>query len=578
MTILPFPEYAPDVSPFGEEESQVIQNVVPRKDGYGPVPSPAVYSAMLPAPCRGYFVARNADASISIFAAVGVRLYKLNATDFSWTDVSKGGNAYNAPPTADQWQFAQFNNFVLAVQINTAPQVFDLTSSTAFADLAGSPPQARYIAIVNRFVVLSGLGSSTPYRLQWSGLNSTITWTSGVNSSDFQDLPDGGAVRGVAGGEYGLIFQDAAIRRMTFVGGTLVFQIERVSQDRGIFAPLSLCQAGERVFYIGVDGFKMYVPGSYPVAIGKERVDRSFFADVDSSNLQLCIGFTEPKTTRVYWAYKSLAGYAGLFDKVLLYDYTLDRWAIIVGTNGLGWLGEYPALLSKPGLTLENLDAIAPGVISVTGAANNGSGAIRLTLSGLTAGTGASNTNLNIADTVEVYGVGGTTEANGNWPFTIIDATHIDLIGSAFVHAYTSGGAIGGSLDQLPFSLDDIATGALAQLSYFDASHRLVFLTGPNLEATLDTAEHEAAGGRRVRVKGFRPDTDAPVCYGAIGARESIQGTLAFYSNEQLVNGKGLCPANVSTRLARGRLRIPAGTNWSFASGIEPFFSQEGIR
>ena len=56
------------------------------------------------------------------------------------------------------------------------PQVFDLTSSSAFADLGGSPPQARYIAMVGRFVVLSGL-LSTPYRIQWSGLNATTTWT-----------------------------------------------------------------------------------------------------------------------------------------------------------------------------------------------------------------------------------------------------------------------------------------------------------------------------------------------------------------------------------------------------------------
>jgi hypothetical protein len=228
-------------------------------------------------------------------------------------------------------------------------------------------------------------------------------------------------------------------------------------------------------------------------------------------------------------------------------------------------------------LTLENLDAIAPGIISVTGAANNGSGLIRLTISALTAGTAPSNTNLNVEDSVEVYGVGGTTEANGNWRFTIINSTHIDLVGSTFTNAYTSGGSIGGSLDQLGFSLDDIATGTLAQLSLFDASHRLNFLTGGNIEATLDTAEHEADGGRRVRVKGLRPDTDAPACYGSIGARESIQTTPA-YSAEQLVNAKGLCLANVSTRLARGRIRIPAGTNWSFASGVEPFFSQEGRR
>jgi hypothetical protein len=45
-------------------------------------------------------------------------------------------------------------------------------------------------------------------------------------------------------------------------------------------------------------------------------------------------------------------------------------------------------------------------------------------------------------DTVVVTGVGGTTEANGTWTMTRIDATHISLNGSLWVHAWTSGGVI----------------------------------------------------------------------------------------------------------------------------------------
>ena len=78
-------------------------------------------------------------------------------------------------------------------------------------------------------------------------------------------------------------------------------------------------------------------------------------------------------------------------------------------------------------------------------------------------------------------------------------------------------------------------------------------------------------------MKGLRPITDAATCYGAIGTRENMQSAVA-YSAEQAVNGKGLCPANVSTRLARARLRIPAGVTWSFASGFEPAFAREGRR
>src|SRR6185503_9140986 len=46
---------------------------------------------------------------------------------------------YATMPTTGQWQFVQFNKFVIAVNANVNPQVYDLTTSSAFDDLAGSP-------------------------------------------------------------------------------------------------------------------------------------------------------------------------------------------------------------------------------------------------------------------------------------------------------------------------------------------------------------------------------------------------------------------------------------------------------
>lgn len=260
---------------------------------------------------------------------------------------------YSAVSSTAQWQFVQFNNYVIAVQGNVAPQVFDLASSTAFADLGGSPPQAAYISVVGRFLVLSGL-TSNPYRIQWSGLNATTTWTSGTNSSDYQDLPDGGIVRGVAGGEYGTIFQDRAIRRMIYAPGSpVIFQIERIAEDDGLYAPYSVVRAGDKIFYHSAKGFGRIDPGGVPVQIGRERVDRTFFEDLDKGNLQLFIGAADPRSSRVYWAYKSASGLAGLYDKIIGYDYALDRWFPV------NMSGEYLLSISQTGLTLENLDSIS---------------------------------------------------------------------------------------------------------------------------------------------------------------------------------------------------------------------------
>lgn len=74
---------------------------------------------------------------------------------------------------------------------------------------------------------------------------------------------------------------------------------------------------------------------------------------------------------------------------------------------------------------------------TITNAANNGSGKIRITSAGHLFSTG---------DAVFIEGVTGTTEANGNWTITVIDANNFDLVGSTFVNAYVAGGTVRPSL------------------------------------------------------------------------------------------------------------------------------------
>lgn len=484
----PFSEYRPDVSDYNAAYTSRVLNVLPRADGYGPMQDFSAFTSALAGTCRGFFKAIKTDGSVSIFAATATRLYQLDNSALTWTDVSLGGSAYASVSSSDQWQFVQYINFVIAVQANVAPQYFDLTSSTAFANLAGSPPQARYVAVVGDFVVLSGL-LNNPYRVQWSGLGDPANWTNTTNSSNFQDLPDGGIVRGVAGGEFGNIFQDTAIRRMIYAPGSpVIFQIERISDDRGLYAPYSLIRSGDRIFFLGSQGFQQMDPGGYPVAIGKERVDRTFFAAVDRGNLQLVLGASDPRNNRVFWAYKSGIGASGLFDSMLCYDYVLQRFTPIAMS------GEFLGSLAQPGVTLEGLDTLAPG----------------------------------------------------------------------------------GSVDAMTASLDSFATSVTPEISGFNSGHALGFFRGANLEATLATSA-QAKEGRRIFVRGFRPITDAPSVFGSVGTRERLTDAEVF-SAENAMDATGNCPQRASTRYARGNVRIPAGTVWGFAGGIEPDVTLEGAR
>lgn len=74
---------------------------------------------------------------------------------------------------------------------------------------------------------------------------------------------------------------------------------------------------------------------------------------------------------------------------------------------------------------------------AISGAASNGSGAIRITMT---------TQFLSNEKKYLIFGVAGTTEANGLWSINIIDSSHFDLIGSTFVHAYVSGGNVAENL------------------------------------------------------------------------------------------------------------------------------------
>lgn len=488
MPILPFGEYRPDVSDINAAFTRSLANVLPRADGYGPVRDFAALTAALPAACRGFFVSRDVDNSLTIFAATSTNLYKLNNTTLAWGNVSRGGGPYAVLSAGSQWQFAQFNTFVLATQANEALQVFTLGSSSAFADQSGSPPASAYIAIINRFVVLTGI-SGAAQRVQWSGLNDPAAWTPGINNSDYQDFPDGGPARtiGTPAGDIGIIMQDYGARRMVFAPGSAeVFVIIRISASKGILAPYSLVTAGERMFYLSPQGFVMSDASGTPNLIGKERVDRTILGELDRGNLQLAVGATDPNTTAVMFSYKSQSGIAGVFDQLRVYDWVLDRWSPIA------MRGEYIATLASPGLTLEGLDAIS------------------------------------------------------------------------------------GSIDALSVPLDSISTATLPALAMANPTHTIGYFGGATLEATLETPQGSSIA-TRMFFRGMWPVTDALTLYGSVGAAETPQGA-ATYTTEQPMNVRGFVPARRNVRYGRVKSRIPAGTVWTFATGVEPDTIQEGER
>lgn len=566
MPMLPFGEYRPDVNDLDGQHSRFIRNVLARGDGYGPVQDLAAFSAALGERCRGAFYSRDPDGAINIFAGTATNLYLLDNTTLTWALVSKDGTPYNAMPDDALWQFEQFGNIVIAVNANVDPQAYDITGTDPFDDLSEDAPRAAYIAVVGRFVVLSGL-TSNPYRTQWSGLNDITNWTAGTGSSDYQDAPDGGIVRRVLGGEYGFILQDQVIRRMVFSPGSdVIFVITKIAKDIGLLHPYAACTSGDKIFFLTSKGFMQTDANGALLPIGAEKVDRTFLETYDASVPELVQMAADANSNVVICVYRASGDTFDTFTRALAYNYLLQRWTPFEVT------GEVVTSLATPGFTLEGLGAIAPGVMEITDVTDD-SGTIVIEV--------ASTATLTTGEYKTISGVGGTVEANGTWQITVLDGTTFslgqsDMGDAAPVHAnnYTSGGIVEGAADDMETSWDAFSTGTLAKLAFVDDSHAIAFLTGDNLEAEMETPE-QSGDGQRLLVNGFWPITDATDVFGRLALRENLRAEFS-YTGESEINDQGFVPQLWSTRYVRGRVRIPAGTNWTFAGGVRPESQADG--
>jgi hypothetical protein len=312
-----FGEWLPDLPPFGHSGLVTARNVYPTSMGYRSVSAlSAVTVDALADAWRGGGSFIGADGTTALLAGTDTGLYSYASGAWS----AEVAAAYSA-----NWQFAQFGAFVVCVNGET-PLKYTITTSTG-ATLGGSPPDATMVAVVRDFVFLAGDPAANSM-VSWSAINNAEGWTVGTDQSDEQILPDGGPITGLAGGEYGLVFQDQAIHRFSYVGAPLIFQRDKVSESVGAIAPGAVAQFGRMAFFLSGRGFYAFADGDLQ-PIGREKVDRTFWASYERADVVSNIrSAVDPARSLVMW---SMPG------RLWVYNWDLMRWADfdLPGTVGL---------------------------------------------------------------------------------------------------------------------------------------------------------------------------------------------------------------------------------------------------
>lgn len=345
--ILPIAEYKPDMPDYLGDQSPNIMNVFPRTPrSYGPVNSPAVFSGALATRCQGAYSGLDSSANVNAFAGDSKDLWQLTAaTSPNWSKVSKSAGIYNISGS-EIWSFALYGTRIIACNIADPVQSFVLGVSSTFADLivTANPPKARYAAVIKSFLVLANTTDPTYgtqlQRVWWSrngnptsfddpGASATAQLAAQYETS-YQDLlGDGGEIIGIVGnlgGADGAVIMQHAIWRVVWVGAPNVFQFYPMEGVRGSIASGSIAQLGGIFFYLGEDGFYMN-DGMQSIPIGIDKIDKTFFADLDQGNLALISSAIDPINKLYIVLYPGAAHASGISNKMLMYNWALRRWA-----------------------------------------------------------------------------------------------------------------------------------------------------------------------------------------------------------------------------------------------------------
>jgi hypothetical protein len=355
MPIIEFGEWLPDLPDFMNPGATVAQNVIPAGASYQSFPSQTVFSSALTARCQGAISTKDQDGNTALFAGDATKLYK--NTSSSYNDVSLVGG-YNTS-TEEAWHFARFGNRVIATNFADNPQTWTLGSSSAFANLT-TALKARYVCKVRNFLMFGntfdGSDGNVPHRVRWSGIGDPTDFTvSASTQSDFNDLDsEFGWVRQVVGGEYGVVFQERAISRMTYAGSPTIWQFDQVESSKGTQSPYGVVRVGNLIFYPGIDGFYAF-NGSESVPIGANKIDKTFLSDMDLNYLTRIYGAVDLDQQIIYWLYPGSGNSSGRGNKILCYNYSPSagkRWTQITDLD-LELLFNSVSI----GYTLDELDA-----------------------------------------------------------------------------------------------------------------------------------------------------------------------------------------------------------------------------
>lgn len=278
---LPFVNWEPDkssISGAAAEAKGVISQggrYVPIKDFLPLLTGSAMNDTAIGA--AGFY---DPTGNVRVFLGDAGRIYEVQSR--IPVDVSKIGG-YAANPDWG-WTFEQFGSSIYAAA-RGIPQIqrLEFGASSRFDDLTTGPGLSDTLFRVREFM-FSGQGNT----LKNSCFNNPLDWnpasTTGIQAAEASLPQDGGDIVVGTGGQFGIVFQERKIHRLTYTGGVDVpFQLDEIEDKRGSLGPNAISRYGMLTFFASDDGIYATDGASESIPLGDASVSRYFSDNLNYS-------------------------------------------------------------------------------------------------------------------------------------------------------------------------------------------------------------------------------------------------------------------------------------------------------
>lgn len=226
-------------------------------------------------------------------------------------------------------------------------------------DLLGTSALTPVTLLPSNFNITGGVVTMPPYTVAF-GNDGYVAWSVPNTPTDFtgsgagnafvtgQKIVRGMPLRGGPGNSpSGLLWSADSLVRMTYVGGTAVFQFDTISTQSSIMSSQSVIEYDGIFYWLGTDRFLSF---NGVVREVENNLNQNFFFDnLNYPNRQKIFAFKVPRFGEIWWCFPF--GDSTEPNHAIIYNVRENIWYDTALPNGGRGAGLFPAVFRKPLLT-----------------------------------------------------------------------------------------------------------------------------------------------------------------------------------------------------------------------------------